>query len=74
MNADHQEGFLWGGRFEGGPTEAMFALSVSTQFDWRLADLDITASKAHAHALAKAGLLKQVELERMEDALDSTLR
>lgn len=73
MNADHQEGFLWGGRFEGGPTEAMFALSVSTQFDWRLADLDITASKAHAHALAKAGLLKQAELERMEDALDSML-
>ncbi len=73
MNADHQEGFLWGGRFEGGPTEAMFALSVSTQFDWRLADLDITASKAHAYALAKADLLTDDELERMEQALDSML-
>jgi hypothetical protein len=31
------QGRLWGGRFEGGPAEAMFALSKSTQFDWRLA-------------------------------------
>lgn len=26
---------LWGGRFSGGPSEALAALSVSTQFDWR---------------------------------------
>ena len=32
-------GRLWGGRFAGGPAEAMFALSQSTQFDWRLAPL-----------------------------------
>ena len=32
-------GRLWGGRFAGGPAEAMFALSRSTHFDWRLAPL-----------------------------------
>ena len=40
------EGALWGGRFSGGPSEAMFALSVSTHFDWVLAPYDVLASKA----------------------------
>lgn len=39
---------LWGGRFSGGPSEALAALSVSTQFDWRLARHDIAGSSAHA--------------------------
>ena len=42
---------LWGGRFAGGPSEALAALSVSTQFDWRLARHDIAGSKAHAGVL-----------------------
>ena len=42
---------LWGGRFESGPADAMAALSVSTQFDWRLAPYDIAGSKAHARVL-----------------------
>ena len=28
---------LWGGRFSAGPAEALARLSVSVQFDWRLA-------------------------------------
>ena len=28
---------LWGGRFAGGPSQALAALSVSTHFDFRLA-------------------------------------
>lgn len=28
---------LWGGRFAGGPSPELEALSRSTQFDWRLA-------------------------------------
>lgn len=59
------EGKLWGGRFEGGPAEAMFALSKSTQFDWRLARLDLAGSRAHALALHAAGLLTDDELQRM---------
>ena len=34
------EGALWGGRFAGGPSDALAALSKSTHFDWRLAPYD----------------------------------
>ena len=55
------QGALWGGRFAGGPSDAMFALSVSTHFDWVLAPYDVEASKAHARVLNKAGLLTAAE-------------
>jgi argininosuccinate lyase len=61
---------LWGGRFSGGPAEALARLSVSVQFDWRLAPYDLAASRAHARILAGAGLLDADELGRMLAALD----
>jgi argininosuccinate lyase len=61
---------LWGGRFSGGPAEALARLSVSVQFDWRLAPYDLAASRAHARILAGAGLLNADELGRMLAALD----
>ena len=64
------EGALWGGRFSGGPSEAMFALSVSTHFDWILAPYDVLASKAHARVLNRAGLLTDSDLEAMLAGLD----
>lgn len=64
------EGALWGGRFSGGPSEAMFALSVSTHFDWVLAPYDVLASKAHAKVLHKAGLLSDADLSTMLSGLD----
>ncbi|MDK4208865.1 argininosuccinate lyase [Corynebacterium accolens] len=63
------EGALWGGRFSGGPSEAMFALSVSTHFDWVLAPYDVLASKAHAKVLHKAGLLSDADLDTMLSGL-----
>jgi argininosuccinate lyase len=63
-------GQLWGGRFSGGAAEAMFALSKSTQFDWRLARYDIAGSRAHAGALHRAGLLTDDEQSAMITALD----
>ncbi|WKE55422.1 argininosuccinate lyase [Corynebacterium tuberculostearicum] len=63
------EGALWGGRFSGGPSEAMFALSVSTHFDWVLAPYDVLASKAHAKVLHKAGLLSDGDLDTMLSGL-----
>ncbi|WP_408920189.1 argininosuccinate lyase [Corynebacterium marquesiae] len=63
------EGALWGGRFSGGPSEAMFALSVSTHFDWVLAPYDVLASKAHAKVLHKAGLLSDDDLDTMLSGL-----
>ncbi len=66
------EGKLWGGRFAGGPSPELEALSRSTHFDWRLALYDIAGSHAHAKALAAAGLLTdddEAELHRGLDAL-----
>ncbi|MFC5052245.1 argininosuccinate lyase [Saccharothrix xinjiangensis] len=62
---------LWGGRFAGGPAEAMARLSLSTHFDWRLAPYDIRGSRAHARVLHDAGLLTEDELARMLAALDA---
>jgi argininosuccinate lyase len=64
------EGSLWGGRFAGGPTEAMAALSKSTHFDWVLAPYDVLASKAHAKVLHNAGLLSDEDLTTMLDGLN----
>ena len=62
---------LWGGRFSGGPSEALARLSVSVQFDWRLAPYDLQSSKAHARVLHRAGLLDEGELDRMLGGLDA---
>ncbi|GAA0620271.1 argininosuccinate lyase [Kribbella sandramycini] len=64
---------LWGGRFAGGPADALAALSKSTQFDWRLAPYDIAGSKAHAKVLHRAGLLTDADLEAMLAGLDALL-
>ncbi len=61
---------LWGGRFAGGPADALAALSKSTHFDWRLAAYDIAGSKAHARVLAAAGLLDDATLAEMLRGLD----
>ena len=65
------EGALWGGRFAGGPSEALAALSKSTHFDWVLAPYDVTASKAHARVLHRTGLLTDEQREGLLAGLDS---
>ena len=60
---------LWGGRFGGGPSPAMAALSKSTDVDWRLAPYDLAGSRAHARVLERAGMLTVYELARMIGAL-----
>jgi len=64
-------GALWGGRFSGGPADALAALSKSTHFDWRLAGEDLAGSRAHARVLHRAGLLTDTELAGMIEALDT---
>ena len=61
---------LWGGRFSGGPADALAALSKSTHFDWRLARHDLAGSRAHARVLHRAGLLDDERLAAMLSALD----
>jgi len=67
---EHMPTRLWGGRFESGPADALARLSVSVQFDWRLAPYDLLASRAHARVLHRAGLLSGDELARLLAALD----
>ncbi len=63
-------GALWGGRFAGGPSDALAALSKSTHFDWRLAPYDLAGSRAHARVLHGAGLLDDGELQGLLDGID----
>jgi len=65
---------LWGGRFRTGPAEALERLSVSVQFDWRLAPYDIRQSRAHAGVLHRAGLLDDREAAQVLAALDDLER
>jgi argininosuccinate lyase len=67
---DQQPTRLWGGRFAGGPSDAMAALSLSTHFDWRLAPYDLQQTGAHARVLHGAGLLTGEELGLVSAALD----
>ena len=62
---------LWGGRFAGGPADALAALSKSTHFDWRLAPYDLAGSRAHARVLNSAGLLDDATLQAMLDGLEA---
>jgi argininosuccinate lyase len=68
--SDASAGGLWGGRFTGGPADALAALSKSTHFDWRLARYDLAGSRAHARVLHGAGLLDDEQLSGMLTALD----
>src|ERR1700710_2409312 len=61
---------LWGGRFDGGPADALARLSLSVHFDWRLARYDLLPSRAHARMLPRAGLLTDNEADSMQAALD----
>ncbi|MDP3893065.1 argininosuccinate lyase [Nocardioides sp.] len=63
-------GKLWGGRFAGGPSPELEALSVSTHFDWRLTPYDLAGSRAHASVLRAAGLLTDDDLVVLHAGLD----
>lgn len=73
MNANPESGTgsnaLWGSRFEGGPSDALVALSRSVHFDWRLAAYDIAGTRAHIRALQSAGYLSVAELEKIDRSL-----
>lgn len=60
---------LWGGRFSNKPADAVFALSQSISFDWRLAPYDLRSSLAHLSVLEKASLLNKDEAEKIHKAL-----
>ncbi len=60
---------LWGGRFSDAPADAVFALSRSVDFDWRLAPYDLRSSLAHLRVLQSSGLLQAEVATKIEGAL-----
>jgi argininosuccinate lyase len=60
---------LWGGRFAQGPADAVFALSRSVHFDWRLAPYDLRSSLAHLKVLRASGLIQEDIGKQIEKAL-----
>jgi argininosuccinate lyase len=60
---------LWGGRFADGPSDALFALSRSVQFDWRLAPYDLRSSLAHLAVLESSELLPADTVSKLRSAL-----
>jgi len=64
---------LWGARFSRKPTDAVFALSQSVSFDWRLAPYDLRSSLAHLSVLEKASLLSKDDAAKIRTALKELL-
>lgn len=60
---------LWGARFSDGPADAVFALSRSAHFDWRLAPYDIRSSLAHLSVLESSKLVSKVDAASIRGAL-----
>ncbi|MGZ8331159.1 MAG: argininosuccinate lyase [Rhodoplanes sp.] len=65
---------MWGGRFAAGPSAVMEAINVSVDFDARLIEQDIAASKAHAKMLARQGIIAQADGDAILAGLDQVLR
>jgi len=65
---------LWGGRFSSRTDEAVFALSRSIQFDWRLAPYDIVSSIAHVKVLKSGKLIEAKTASKLQGALSQLLK
>ncbi len=61
---------MWGGRFSDGPDALMEEINASIDFDKRLHEQDIAASKAHARMLAETGIISRGDAERILRGLD----
>ena len=64
---------MWSGRFREPLDPAFESWQRSFPFDVRLLPQEVAASKAHARAIAAAGILTQAELATMLDGLDGVI-
>ena len=65
---------LWGGRFDSKTNDAVFALSRSVQFDWRLAPYDLVSSMAHVKVLKAGKLIDAKTASKLLGALAQLLK
>ncbi|MFQ5847788.1 MAG: argininosuccinate lyase [Candidatus Methylomirabilales bacterium] len=61
----------WGGRFAGPTDRRAEEYTASILFDWRLYPYDVQGSIAYARALVKAGVLTEVEGDRIIHGLEA---
>ena len=61
---------IWGGRFNGGPSDLMQEMNASIRFDKALYSEDIKGSKAHAHMLEKQKIISPADLKAIQQGLD----
>src|SRR5437899_12644133 len=61
---------LWGGRFEGQPSQVFERFSRSLDFDRRLIDADIRGSQAFARALERVGILSAQDRAQIVEAFE----
>jgi argininosuccinate lyase len=73
-NSGRGANVMWGGRFEGGPAEAMERINASIDFDRRLFAQDIAASQAHCRMLVRRSIVSQEDGEAIIQGLDTILR
>jgi argininosuccinate lyase len=64
---------MWSGRFREPLNKRFEEWQRSFPFDWRLLPQEVAASKAHARAIAAAGILSETELTTMLEGLDGVL-
>ena len=61
---------MWGGRFAGGQDALMEEINASIDFDKRLAEHDIVASKVHAKMLSDQGIISEEDYKSIVGGLD----
>ena len=71
MSNEQQSGKMWSGRFREPLDKEFEQWQRSIVFDWQLLDEEVAASKAHASALAAAGILTASETAELRKALDA---
>lgn len=70
---DKTSSTIWGGRFEGGPSEIMERINASIDFDKRMYAQDIAASKAHATMLVGQDIISPEDGVQITAGLDQIL-
>ena len=61
---------MWGGRFAAGQDNVMEEINASIEFDKRLAEQDILASKVHARMLSEQGIISEADYKSIVLGLD----
>ena len=68
--AQKKSNLIWGGRFAAGQDDLMDEINASIEFDKRLAEQDILASKVHAKMLSEQNIISESDCKSILKGLD----